>query len=349
MKLLFTLCTYLLFTLPFPSWGSEVGTTFLKFIDQSRNRPIEIRVWYPAEKAMNAERITYYTAFKGTAIVDAPYLSVNGRYPLIMLSHGDRGSHIDQSWLAESLAANGYIVAAPSHWLNTWMENTPEASIEVWERPQDISFTLNRLLKHKIWKERINAQLIGVAGHSAGGYTALALAGAQYHVEQMQAYCETKNWQQECDLVAGADFNTIDATKSTLSYLDTRVKAVFAMAPALGPAISIDSLNSIKAPVMIVAAEDDNLVQFSHNAQVFSQHIPQAELIRLNEGGHFVFMPECTTLGKLLTYFHRFDFCGHRSNTEKIRPKLHQTIQQVALRFFDRNLSKKDTINHHQD
>lgn len=341
MKLLLTLCTYLLLTLPFASWGSEVGTTYLKFIDKSRNRPIEVRIWYPAEKVMDAERITYYSAFKGTAISDAPYLSGHSRYPLIMLSHGDRGSNIDQSWLAESLAANGYIVAAPSHWLNTWMENTPEATIALWERPKDVSFTLNRLLKHKIWKERINAQLIGVAGHSAGGYTALALAGAQYHVEQMQTYCETKDWQQECDLVAGADFDSIDATQSTLSYLDTRIKAVFAMAPALGPAISIDSLNSIKVPVMIVAAEDDELVQFAENAAIFSQQIPEAKLTTLNQGGHFVFMPECTTLGKLFTYFHRFDVCGHRSDTEKIRPELHLNIEQIALHFFDKNLKAR--------
>lgn len=116
------------------------------------------------------------------------------------------------------------------------------------------------------------------------------------------------------------------------------------MAPALGPAISIDSLNNIRVPVMIIAAEDDELVQFAQNAKVFSQHIPEAELIRLNQGGHFVFMPECRTLGKLFTYFHRFDVCGHRSNTEKIRPKLHQTIEQAALHFFNTNLGKKHTV-----
>jgi predicted dienelactone hydrolase len=341
MKLLLTLCTYLLLALPFASWGSEVGTTYLKFIDKARDRSIEVRIWYPAKEVVNAERITYYSAFKGSAISNAPYLSGRGRYPLIMLSHGDRGSHNDQSWLAESLAANGYIVAAPSHWLNTWMENTPEATIEVWERPKDISFTLDRLLSHKVWQKRINTQLIGVAGHSAGGYTALALAGAEYHVEEMLAYCEAKNWQQECDLVADADFNSIDATQSTLSYLDIRIKAVLAMAPALGPAISIDSLNKIQVPVAIVAAEDDELIQFAQNAEVFSQHIPEAELIRLNQGGHFVFMPECTALGKLFTYFHRFDVCGHRSNTEKIRSHLHQTIEQAAIDFFDKNLKAR--------
>lgn len=101
MKLLLKLYTFLLLALPFSSWGNEVGTTYLKFIDQTRNRPMEIRVWYPAQKVLDAERITYYSAFKGTAIKDAPYLSDHGRYLLIMLSHGDRGSHIDQSWLAD--------------------------------------------------------------------------------------------------------------------------------------------------------------------------------------------------------------------------------------------------------
>jgi predicted dienelactone hydrolase len=337
-------CGSLLLALPMLALADGAGLAELEFHDQSRDRPVEVKVWYPVEGSLRDSSMSYDLAFRGRARKGAEYLEGAAPRPLIMLSHGDRGSSVDQSWLAEELAADGYIVAAVSHWLNTWKKNTPEATLKVWDRPKDIRFTMDELLAHEVWGPRIDAQRIGAAGHSAGGYTSLALAGAIYSPLQMSKYCEAQAGARECNLGDGADLESIDFTQSKASYRDSRIKAVVAMAPALGPGIKPGSLAELDIPVLVIAAEDDALLKYELNAEVYAKHVPRAEILILPKGGHFVFMPECTFMGKVFTYFHRFDICGRRANVVEARPVLHAQVAQAAKAFFRANLFNENSL-----
>lgn len=339
LKIVPKFCGLLLLALPLIGWASGIGVTDLEFKDESRDRPVAVKIWYPIEGSQRASSMSYDLAFKGHARKNGTFLEGSGRRPLVMLSHGDRGSNVDQSWLAEALASDGYIVAAVSHWLNTWRENTPEATLKVWDRPKDISFAIGELQAHPVWGPRIDPERIGAAGHSAGGYTSLALAGAIYSPLQMSEYCKAQSDARECNLGDGADLDSIDFTQSKVSYKDPRVKAIVAMAPALGPGIKTSSLAEISTPVLVIAAKDDELLRYELNAEVYAHHIPGAELILLPKGGHFVFMPECTFMGKVFTYFHRFDICGRRAKVEDDRPRLHIQIEEAVIAFFKANLS----------
>lgn len=337
-------CGLLLLALPIFAWADGAGLVELKFYDQSRDRPVEVKVWYPIEGSLQDSSMSYDLAFRGHARKGAEYLTSSGSRPLVILSHGDRGSNVDQSWLAEALAAQGYIVAAVSHWQNTWKEHTPEATLKVWDRPKDISFTIDRLISHEVWGPRIDPQRIGAAGHSAGGYTSLALAGAIYSPLQMSEYCEAQAGARECNLGDGADLESIDFTQSKVSYRDHRIKAVVAMAPALGPGIKPESLAEIDTPVLVVAATDDQLLKYELNAKVYADGISGAQVLPLSKGGHFVFMPECTFLGTVFTYLHRFDICGRRAKVVEARPELHAQVAQAIMAFFGSELSNKNNM-----
>jgi predicted dienelactone hydrolase len=339
-------CGSLLLAMPLLASAAGAGLVELKFHDQSRDRPVEVKVWYPVAGSLQETSMSYDVAFQGHARKGAKYLASSGPRPLVVLSHGDRGSNVDQSWLAEVLASEGYIVAAVSHWLNTWKKNTPEQTLKVWDRPKDISFTIDQLIAHEVWGPRIDAQRIGAAGHSAGGYTSLALAGAIYSPLQMSKYCESQAGKRECNLGDGADLESIDFTQAKVSYRDSRIKAVVAMTPALGPGIKPDSLAKIDTPVLIVAATDDALLKFNLNAETYAKGIPGAELLPLSKGGHFVFMPECTFMGKVFTYFHRFDICGRRGNVVEARQELHAQVAQAAKSFLDDNLYNENNVLH---
>jgi pimeloyl-ACP methyl ester carboxylesterase len=52
------------------------------------------------------------------------------------------------------------------------------------------------------------------------------------------------------------------------SYRDSRVRAAFAIAPALGPAFIPSSLRRITTPVAIVAGAEDRIAPVSWNAQL---------------------------------------------------------------------------------
>jgi predicted dienelactone hydrolase len=339
MKSAVPLCGLFLLALPVAGLAGGAGLAELRFEDGSRNRPVEIKVWYPVEGSREDVSVSYDLAFIGHARTNAPYLAGAGPRPLVMLSHGDRGSNVDQSWLAEALASQGYIVAAVSHWMNTWRKNTPEATLKVWDRPLDISFAIDQLSVHPVWGARIDLGRIAAAGHSAGGYTALALAGAIYSPLQMSEYCAAQGGARECSLGEGADLATIDFTQSRVSYRDPRIRAVVAMAPALGPGILPESLAGISTPALLIAARDDELLKYELNAKVYADQIPGSALMLLSRGGHFVFMPDCTLMGKAFTYFHRFDICGRRAGAVEARPGLHAQVERAVIGFFGEKLS----------
>lgn len=89
------------------------------------------------------------------------------------MSHGHRGDRRERSWLAEHLAKNGFLVAAVEHYGNTFSNYNPLISIRFWERPVDVSFSIDQLLADPFLKNRIDAARIGFVGYSMGGMTGL--------------------------------------------------------------------------------------------------------------------------------------------------------------------------------
>jgi len=72
--------------------------------------PIPVSVWYPTEAPAASFEAGRYTI---AAAPNAP--PVPGRHRLIVISHGSGGGDLGHHDLAESLARNGMVVAAPRH------------------------------------------------------------------------------------------------------------------------------------------------------------------------------------------------------------------------------------------
>jgi len=64
------------------------------------------------------------------------------------------------------------------------------------------------------------------------------------------------------------------AQQDSRSYRDKRVRAVFTMAPALGPTFLPESLERIDIPVMIVAGATDAIAPVRSSAQSYAARIP---------------------------------------------------------------------------
>jgi predicted dienelactone hydrolase len=116
-----------------------------------------------------------------------------GRRPLIIFSHGFHGCATQSRFLMEALARHGYAVFAPNHRDATcaggheqWTD-PPEATFfrpDQWteatwrDRAEDIRRLLEALGRDNRFRDRIDRDRIGLAGHSLGGYTVLGLGGA---------------------------------------------------------------------------------------------------------------------------------------------------------------------------
>ena len=216
---------------------------------------------------------------------------------LILLSHGIGGSELGHSALAQALARDGYLVAALRHPGDNWqdrslLERSPERYFD--ERPRQASRVIDSILANPVWKDRIASDgqgpRVGALGHSAGGYTVLALAGARPDLAQLRTHCQTKASEDPIFCSLGRSGDALPSSPAvTPSLKDERVRAVVAMAPA-GVLLTADSLAKVRSATLIYEAELDRFLVPRFHAEWVASHLPSPNLHRVPNAWHFAFM-----------------------------------------------------------
>jgi predicted dienelactone hydrolase len=216
---------------------------------------------------------------------------------LILLSHGFSGTELGHSTLAQALARNGYLVAALRHPGDNWqdrslIEKSPERYFD--ERPRQASRVIDAILADPAWKARIAADSqgprVGALGHSAGGYTVLALAGAMPDLSRMSKHCLAQASEDPifCGMGRlGAAMPPLPVAASSLK--DERVRALVAMAPT-GVLLTAESLAAVRSATMIYEAELDRFLVPRFHAEWVASQLPAANLHRVPNAWHFAFM-----------------------------------------------------------
>jgi predicted dienelactone hydrolase len=216
---------------------------------------------------------------------------------LILLSHGIGGSELGHSALAQTLARNGYLVAALRHPGDNWqdrslVEKTPERYFD--ERPRQASRVIDAILADPAWKDRIatdsQGPRVGALGHSAGGYTVLALAGAKPDLSRMRTHCLSEASEDPIFCGMGRSRTAMPPLPAATSSLkDERVRAVVAMAPA-GVPLTAESLAAVQPATMIYEAELDRFLVPRFHAEWVASNLPAPNLHRVPNAWHFAFM-----------------------------------------------------------
>ena len=273
----------------------SIGEQTILYTDSLRNRPVKVEVWYPTAEADAArERKTDLPFVLDPTIRNARIVA--RRFPLVVLSHGTGGNRFGLAWLAISLAKRGYIVAAPDHWGNTFDNKVPAYFVRYWERPQDISFLLTQLLQEPLFHQAIDKERIGMVGFSFGGYTSLALAGADINCSLLKAASKTPQGKKEFTIPELGDLrkliDRLPCESVPPSFRDSRIKGFVALAPALGLGFgSLEQTEHIKAPVLIIGSESDRVAPVKTNAIHYSKLIPSSRYLELEgKAGHYVFL-----------------------------------------------------------
>ncbi len=107
-----------------------------------------------------------------------------------MLSHGTGGSDLGHRDTAIALAKAGFIAAAPLHPRDNFRDASGSGQRVVLDgRPRQFSAIIDELLKHPNWSTRIDVERIGAFGFSLGGYTVLAVLGAQPNLSEIITHC----------------------------------------------------------------------------------------------------------------------------------------------------------------
>lgn len=165
---------------------------------------LELTIWYSAvDGEENATSYPYQVKLPvvgavtlatdaSYAVPDAAYDLAAGPYPLVILSPGFAMSGSSYGWLAEHQASHGFVVLAPEH----DEQMNPES--DLWQgavkRPQDIqavlAFVDDQVKPGGSLAGLVDPEMVAVIGHSYGGYTALAAAGARIDSAGLTTHCQ---------------------------------------------------------------------------------------------------------------------------------------------------------------
>ena len=278
-----------------------IGEKTFHFIDTVRERKLTTEIWYPTDDTRKPALKADYPFVTAPTVRDAKYPAL--KHPLILLSHGTGGSRMTLEWLADALVKKGFIVGAVDHWGNTYDHKIAIDFVTPWQRSLDISFVLTQLLKDTSLSEVIDRKRIGAAGFSIGGYTVLALAGAQLDLNALTAFSKTSQGMKESNIPEFPGLlKTLNEAAVQESFIkspplkDNRIKAFFAICPAIGQGfISKKQFKAVKNPIYIVAAQSDSIAPVKTNAAHYHQLIPKSRLyILTGKTGHYVFLNEAT-------------------------------------------------------
>ena len=261
------------------------------------NRALHVALWYPTDDGGRETLVGENPAFLGLSVAkDAKPRS--GFHPLVVMSHGYGGSWRNQSWLADDLATHGYVVAAPDHPGTTAFDKAPAEAARLWERPRDLSRVIDALVADSDLGGGIATGRIAAVGHSLGGWTVIALAGARFEAERVAADCKTHSDLASCvvfnKLGTGQDAPSRTALGSDLR--DDRVGAVVSLDLGLARGFAPASLAAIRVPVLVFAAGTDTVdlpAPLESGYLMGSLPVETSCYVEIADATHFSFMQLC--------------------------------------------------------
>ncbi len=184
--------------------------------------------------------------------------------PFVVISHGLGSSRSEFSDMAAHLASYGFAVAVPEHpgsnirYQQEFLANLSYDGVENFEfvyRPWDIKTLLNELSAEPTYAELFDLDNVGVIGHSFGGYTALALAGAPLNLEYVNRQCESVEYV--LNLSTLLQCQAIALPLADYDLADERITAVMAYSPITSVLFGPDSLAQIEIPTMMITGTSD--------------------------------------------------------------------------------------------
>ena len=228
---------------------NAIDSVLLEWHDGARDRDVPVKIYYPKTGA--------------------------GPFPVIIFSHGLGGSREGYAYLGGYWAAQGYVSVHLQHpgsddgiFANGGARHFMETMKKVIDDPQnsinrnrDVSFAIDQLAKlnasESPFHGRLDLSRLGMAGHSFGAATTLAVSGEKI-----------------------ADVSG--------SFLDPRIKAAIAMSP---PIVEGSRFDGIHIPVFVLTGtEDEGFTRTADRRTAYDKITsPDSCLVIFNGADHFTF------------------------------------------------------------
>ena len=226
----------------------------------------------------------------------------NGR--LIVISHGSGGNPWVHSDLAHTLVGAGFVVSMPEHAGDNYKDpSTPGP--ESWKkRPAEVSRAIDAVAQDATLAPLVSLDRVGMYGMSAGGHTALSLAGGRWSPALFKQHCEAhiaEDFATCVGLITELKGNFLDGIKKAVAlgvirqrfddaswqvHHDPRISAVVAGVPAAAD-FDMESLEKPRVPLaLITAGKDLWLVPRFHSDRVLKACSGCTVLAAMPDAGH---------------------------------------------------------------
>ena len=262
-------------------------------------RTLKVDIWFPTtEEFRDCEHFVYdikadcndavrekfgeqeIGLFEVPAVMDAPVRHGEGRYPLVIFSHGAYGIRFQSVFFTIALASHGYIVVSADHQFNT----------------------LNEILVDG-WS---GADMIPAAMHRPRDVKAL--------LDWVQAKGEdTKD--EFYDLVdmenVACTGHSFGALTSYIATVDDRIDCIVPMAPAADMAGAFENvfgntpIDQLVIPTLVMGGEMDNTLNYQSAQRDWFDWQPAPKwMLSMPHAGHYTFTNVCDMeLEELIPYW----------------------------------------------
>jgi predicted dienelactone hydrolase len=248
---------------------------------------LTLQTWHPSEQADRGSISDYDGVISGIARTQGdPWCPEP--LPVVVFSHGNTGIRWQSLFLTETLAAHGYLVVAPDHVNNTLYDIDDELRPEVAvQRPQAVMDAFEALADDEVLGACVDPEAgYAVMGHSFGGYTTLAITGAQVDTEGLAEACAVDGDPFLCGLeeLVGPGFADLSDARAWAGVPITPVGAI-----TFGP----EGLSHVQVPTLLIGAERDTATTMEEQILPIHEGLVDDELATFLGAGHFSFSVMC--------------------------------------------------------
>lgn len=267
--------------------------------------------------------------------------------PLVVLSHGFGADRYFLDYMAQHLASYGLTVVSIEHpgsnvqalidlQVDPAVAESPSRLLpatEFLDRPRDVSFVLDRLeqLNERsfFYGGVFNTEDVTIIGHSLGGYTGLALAGATLDLRSLQDFCQ--------DIqplgVSPADWlqcAAVDLPEQVADLSDDRIKQVMAMNPLVGKLFGEAGLSAVRVPTVILTGTQDSVTPTLDQQLIPFEQLSGPKYLLAVIGGTHLSVGDPDNINQALT---ELPFMSELRGEET--SELRQMLRGVALSFVE--------------
>jgi len=258
-----------------------------------------VTVFYPTESAPHNEQ---RGVFRLEVAVGADPSPGNAR--LVVISHGSPGSPWVHLNLIRTLVEAGFTVALPEHYADNYKDDSEPGPPSWRRRPVEVSRSIDRLSQEPAFASRLDLERVGMFGMSAGGHTALTLAGGRWSPSRLRHHCQL-HIAEDFHACAGPSLalkgGPLDGIKrfivtaindrklddsSWYEHRDPRIVAAVAGVPFAAD-FDPDSLRMPRAALALITAREDRWLNPTfHSEAIADACITCERLADLLHGGH---------------------------------------------------------------